>query len=608
MKYFTLTFLMTLSSLWAQIPVGYYDNAAGLTGEDLQQALHDIIDGHQQQTYTALWTHFRTTDVRPNGSVWDMYSDIPGETPPYEFTFGDDQDTGSGGTSEGDVYNREHSWPKSWFGDGYPMYSDLFHLVPSDKYVNSQRSNYPYGEVNSPSWTSLNGSKRGPNTYPGYTGTVFEPIDAYKGDFARNYFYMSTRYFNEDGGWPGSAMVNGAQLETWALNMMLEWHAEDPVSDKELDRNDAIYNIQNNRNPYIDHPEYVGLLWGGETLGLPMPTDLQVYNITDSSVDFSWTDNASTEDGYYIYINGSRAATLDANSETYLAINLEASTRYVLSVSAFNTDEESNLASIAVNTTDGGGSTATHFTEGFEGWTGGDNEYVDGDFELESGIWNAFAAGNFTLGGAYTGNYCVALNDDTYGAQITTPAVNTLGNISFYYYQRSGSAADEFQVQKSVNGEAFVTIATQVYNVGESYTLFSLAVNDTSSYIKVRILNDNQVAHLIIDDITVTAYDPVSIDGGQTGIPIGLTLHSAYPNPFNPVTTISFTIPVETLYATSLQVFDVNGRFVEALHNGLTAPGIYTVKWEGENFPSGIYFMCLSSGGDVQIQRVTLLK
>jgi endonuclease I len=261
MKSFLTLFLLSIAfSAVAQPPAGYYDNAQGKYGTQLQQALHDIIDGHSSQSYSSLWTHFQTTDKKPNGKVWDMYSDIPGGTPPYEFTFGSDQCGNY--NSENDCYNREHSWPKSWFDDQYPMYTDLFHLVPTDGYVNSKRSNYPYGEVGSASWTSMNGSKLGSCSTSGYSGTVFEPRDDFKGDFARNYFYMSTRYYNEDSGWPGSGMVTGSQLKPWAKVMLLRWAQDDPVSQKEIDRNNAVYAIQHNRNPFIDHPEYANNIWG----------------------------------------------------------------------------------------------------------------------------------------------------------------------------------------------------------------------------------------------------------------------------------------------------------------------------------------------------------
>ncbi len=260
---FALIFVCFVS--FAQAPAGYYNNAMGKYGVQLQQALHDIIKNHEVQSYQSLWTHFRTTDKKPNGKVWDMYSDRPSGTPQYEYTFGNDQ-CGSY-HNEGDCYNREHSFPKSWFNEGYPMYTDLFHLYPTDGYVNGRRSNYPYGEVSSATWISTNGSKVGNSCVNGYNGTVFEPIDEYKGDLARTYFYMATRYYNEDANWSGSPMVNGSQLEPWALQMMRDWAKDDPVSQKEIDRNNAVYAIQGNRNPFIDHPEFVEMIWR-EDLGV----------------------------------------------------------------------------------------------------------------------------------------------------------------------------------------------------------------------------------------------------------------------------------------------------------------------------------------------------
>ena len=242
-------------------PAGYYDAAAGLVGDALRGVLHGIIDDHTAYSYDYAWTAFYTTDDKPNGHVWDIYSDIPGGTPPYEYTFGVDE--GGIGGAEGLGYTREHSWPKSWFGGSVPpMYSDLFALYPCDAHVNGNRGVDPYGEVSNPVWVSLNGSKRGPCSYPGYTGSVFEPIDGYKGDLARTYFYMATRYFSEDAGWPGSPMTDGADLLPWAVHMLLEWHQQDPVSQKEIDRNSTIFGLQMNRNPFIDHPEFAQRVFG----------------------------------------------------------------------------------------------------------------------------------------------------------------------------------------------------------------------------------------------------------------------------------------------------------------------------------------------------------
>ena len=262
----TISYLLSIFAI-AQVPSGYYDNAQGLTGENLKTELYNIIKDHSVQSYGSLWDHYYTTDDKPNGKVWDMYSDVPDGTPPYEYTFGTNQCGNY--NSENDCYNREHSFPKSWFDDSSPMVTDIIHIVPTDGYVNGKRSNWPFGETNSPSWTSMNGSKVGSCSVSGYNGTIFEPIDAYKGDFARIYFYMATRYENLIANWENNssssdAALNGSSYpcyEEWYLNMLLDWHRNDPVSQKEIDRNNDIYDIQDNRNPFVDRPIYVSKIW-----------------------------------------------------------------------------------------------------------------------------------------------------------------------------------------------------------------------------------------------------------------------------------------------------------------------------------------------------------
>jgi endonuclease I len=251
-----------------QSPTDYYQSAQGKTGYDLKTALHHIIKDHTVQSYASIWNHFKTTDEKPTGKVWDIYTDNPGGTPLYQFTF-TSQQCGNY-LKEGDCYNREHSWPKSWFNDASPMYTDLFHIFPTDGFVNGKRDNYPFGEVNMPSYTSSNTSKLGNNSTTGYSGVVFEPIDEYKGDLARVYFYMATRYEDIISGWEkystqGDIVLNGSDnqvFELWYLNLLFKWHHNDPVSTKEIDRNNAIYAIQGNRNPFIDHPEFAEKIWG----------------------------------------------------------------------------------------------------------------------------------------------------------------------------------------------------------------------------------------------------------------------------------------------------------------------------------------------------------
>ena len=258
------TFLLILSFAFALLvsaqPANYYNSAIDLTGNQLKVALHNIIKDHTSISYAQLWNAFWSTDNKGNGVVWDMYSDRPNGTPPYVYYLGDDQCGNYSG--EGDCYNREHSWPSSWFNDQTTPRTDLHHIFPTDGYVNNRRGNYPFGEVRSASWTSQNGSKLGSCQTTGYSGTVFEPIDEYKGDFARAIMYMSVRYYSEDGNWGTSDMTNKSEIKQWAIEMLMRWNEEDPVSEKEKERNETIYNdYQHNRNPFVDHPEYARMIW-----------------------------------------------------------------------------------------------------------------------------------------------------------------------------------------------------------------------------------------------------------------------------------------------------------------------------------------------------------
>lgn len=281
-KILLIVLTLTLIQLSAQIPSGYYDKAKGKSGNELKTALHDIIKGHTALSYDGLWNAFKTTDVKSNGKVWDMYSDKPGLTPDYEYTFGSNQCGNY--NSEADCYNREHSYPKSWFNDLTPAYSDLFHLVPTDGYVNGKRSNYAFGEVGTASWTSTNGSKLGTSSFPGFSGTVFEPIDTFKGDFARNILYMSVRYYKEDSGWSSSDMTTKSEIKSWAVQLLKKWHTNDKVSAKEINRNDKVYGFQKNRNPFIDHPEYFVEIW--DTLTAPSASEAKPNSLDTVIVTF----------------------------------------------------------------------------------------------------------------------------------------------------------------------------------------------------------------------------------------------------------------------------------------------------------------------------------
>lgn len=266
-KYYVITTLALLSfvTAWGVIPSGYYDGLNGITSpSELKTAVYTIINPHTtpgsssaySSYYNSLPTYFRQTDVKPGTEYWwDMYSDMDVD---IYIQFGT-------------YMNREHSFPKSWWGGSttIPAYVDLNHLYPGNARANQAKSNYPLGEVNlSESVNFNNGVSIVGYAVAGQGGGakyVFEPADEYKGDFARTYFYMVTCY--QDLTWNTSYMFMLQQntyptLSPWASELLLRWSREDPVSEKEINRNEAVYKIQNNRNPFIDMPGLEEYIWG----------------------------------------------------------------------------------------------------------------------------------------------------------------------------------------------------------------------------------------------------------------------------------------------------------------------------------------------------------
>ncbi len=253
-QFFMLIALLLTATAFAEIPAGYYSSAEGSKGENLRQALYKKISSHTKVSYDGLWSLYETTDTK-NGKILDMYSTC-------DFTYGDDQC----GTYKSvcACYNREHSIPKSWFNNASPMSSDAFHVYPTDGKVNNQRDNYEFGECSGGEKLSSKAlGKLGSSTFSGYTnrGTVFEPDDEYKGDFARTYFYMATCYADKCSNW-GNTFGNISGLDDYGVALFMKWHRQDPVSQKEIDRNEAVYKKQKNRNPFIDHPELAEHIWG----------------------------------------------------------------------------------------------------------------------------------------------------------------------------------------------------------------------------------------------------------------------------------------------------------------------------------------------------------
>lgn len=372
-----LTLISCICSIYAfaAAPDGYYSSLNGKSGQNLKNAIHELVRPHTKLTYSSLWNYFPQTDAYPEQVnnrtlVWDMYSDNENIQKYWYF----------GGTRG---LNREHSVPKSWWNspsnvEAYEAGTDIMHLFPSDGEANSAKSNYPLGEVN----TSLQVKfSNGVSTvgYPSISGSstnyVFEPDDEYKGDFARVYFYMATCY--QDYTWKYTYMFNNSSyltLNQYARDLLIKWHNNDPVSEKERDRNEAVYLIQGNRNPFVDDPNLADYIWGnkmGETYNgggsssTTGPAEI-LYPKLGSSLDFGELGiNKSTN--LEIYIKGKNISgkgvslTLYDDNANYKMFSLSTEK---ISASAMNSAEGYKLTITYKPTTIGNHSTILYYSDG----------------------------------------------------------------------------------------------------------------------------------------------------------------------------------------------------------------------------------------------------
>jgi endonuclease I len=350
MKKYLLCALLVCGSrtVWAQIPPGYYQGTESLNGYQLKSKLHAIVSkGTISWNYGDLPGYYELTDrdlyYENDSSVLDIYSEDPQAADAYNYWYSNNSLV-SGASNEGEGWNREHIFSQSFFNGYYPMYSDLHYIVPTDARVNQRRSNYPFGKVgNAPAFTSLNGTKVGPANMPGYTNTVTEPINEFKGDIARMLLYVTVRYENlipyfQAGNvrCPIDSFSERA-LKTWIKQTLIDWHLQDPPSQKEIDRNNVVYSIQGNRNPFVDHPEFAARIWNHPYDSI-VPE--QPYHISELAKGahfivvewpYSQDDNIM---GYEVYLNDMKWGTTTATNYTFH--HLEPETAYNVKVRSYS--------------------------------------------------------------------------------------------------------------------------------------------------------------------------------------------------------------------------------------------------------------------------------
>ncbi len=568
---------------FAQIPTGYYDGTAGLTGAALKTKLSQIITaGHSAKSYDNLYNGYPSTDTdkyyENDGSVLDMYSENPSGADPYVYQHGVKK-CGSY-SSEGDCYNREHIIPQSFFSSNSPMVSDIHFITPTDGKVNGMRSNNPFGVVNSPTFTSKNGSKLGPNTTSGFSGVVFEPIDAFKGDIARMIFYFVTRYESKLSSFSTGNMLGGSTypgLQNWELQVLLAWNAADPVSQREIDRNNAAYAYQGNRNPYIDNPTWVNDVWGGsapstDTQAPTTPTNLTVSNTTSSSVSLSWT--ASTDNvgvsGYEVYLNG--VFQFSVSGTTAVVNGLASSTTYNFYVIAKDNSGNVSGASNNVNATtlagSGGTTPTTCGTETFETIPAASSSYVTNTWTNGGITWTATDSRTDQT----INTKAILLRN---GSLTSSNISGGIGNLTVTTKQIFTGSAGTFNLM--INGNMIGSIpfsstvtTTTIPNINiAGNVIISITDNSTSG--------NSTVSRVAFDDLTWTCYTALGTsDMTKQNLSIS-------PNPVK--NNMLFISGSNTDKVKRVEIYNMNGMLVQVADKPFSGKNYLTLR----NLPKGVY-------------------
>ena len=582
--------LFSVANIFAQIPTGYYDGTAGLSGSALKTKLSSIISsGHQTKSYDALDDEYPNSDkdsyYEKDGTVLDIYSENPTETDPYVYQFGVKK---CGNYKiEGDCYNKEHIFPQGYFNKASPMVSDIHHIVPTDGKVNGMRSNFPFGNVGSSvSYTSKNGSKLGTSNSVNYSGKVFEPINEFKGDVARMIFYFATRYEAKLKDFDANDILTNTSfpgIQSWELEVLKQWHTQDPVSQREIDRNNAAYTYQRNRNPFIDHPEYVDLIWGTttpDTEAPSTPTNLIVTGSTSSTISLSWT--ASTDNimvaTYDIYLDGTLKTSSSSNSITVTGLN--PSTTYSFYVkakdAAGNTSSQSNTTTGTTTENTGGndgGSTTSCGTEDFEGVSGAVNTYKTVTWTNNGITWTATdSRSDQTIN-----NKAITVRN---GKLSSSPISGGISSLTIKTQLKFSGTNGSFKL--FINGVEKGTIP-----YSDTVTTTTISNINVSGNVTISIQNNSTTSNRVaFDDLSWTCYNGLGTD--ETTV----NKFSIYPNP----------VKNNTLYVTGkniekikrVEIYNVNGILVQVIEKPFsnknyitlknTAKGIYLLKFDNNSF------------------------
>lgn len=573
----------------AQAPAGYYNAANGLSGAALKTALSSIISsGHQDKGYNGLWTAYKTTDIdkdyENDGSILDIYSEKPVGADPYKYTPGSNQ-CGTYST-EGNCYNREHIVPQSLFNQSSPMVSDVHFIRATDGKVNGMRSNYPFGKVGSATFTSKNGSKLGSSSSSGYSGTVFEPIDEFKGDVARMIFYFVTRYQSKlssfsSGNMLGSSTFPG--LQTWELNVLLAWHNQDPVSPAEIKRNNASYTYQGNRNPFIDNPSYVNLIWGSQTptndtQAPTVATGLTVSGKTSNSISLAW--NASTDNvgvsSYDVYMNGSLKTNANSTSTTVTGLNPSTTYSFYIVAKDAAGNSSANSATVSETTNAGGGTTPSTdcANENFESIPAASSTYSTKTWSNSGISWTATDSRTDQT----INSKAITVRN---GSLTSSSSGNGIGSLTVTTQLKFSGSNGALDVK--VNG---TTVGTVPY----STTATTTTINNIniSGNVTVSLVNNSSSNRIAIDDLKWTCYSGSSAKQAQNVALEGTQSFKISPNP---ITNQEIFVKGDVQNVKKAEIYTLQGKVLQTIdrpfRNGNVirtvnlGQGVYILKLDG---------------------------
>lgn len=604
----SLFVLITLFfQLYAEIPPGYYDPAIGKTGEELKSALNVIINnGITRVSYGDSRYILDETDRDPAN--------------PHNLILVYLGTSVSGAWDGGITWNREHIWPQSLLNvsvdnNSINVGSDLHNLKPADPNENSSRGNKYFANQT--------------------TSESYAPRPAVRGDIARILFYMVVMYETPP---LDLELVNRTPnvYEMGLLNALLEWHVQDPVDDYERNRNEVIYSYQHNRNPFIDHPEFVGLIWSGVSTPAA-PSQLTATDITSSTLTLSWIDNSDDELGFHIYQCDSLIATTPANITQYTVENLTPGRQYNFTITAFNYYGESQGVTLAVQTLNPNQLQYPLFF----------SEYIEGSsYNKALEIVNASAAPVLLdtfciLSSTNNARWSTAVykfpqgrllepgqvyviahaNADTAITRkahelLTTTVVNFNGDDVRALAQIKGADTTIIDVigryldpNWSSNGWAVAGVsgATKDHTLVRKPEIrkgnpdWSAAAGTNINDSEWQVYEMNTCAYL-----GSHTFSGVATREMFTSSALDFRLSYNYPNPFNNTTHLVFALP-ET-QEVALQVYDLAGHLIETVYFGCLVAGNHNIQWSAKQLDSGVYLYRLTAGQKVITGKFALLK